>query len=516
MTIFREILSHYGFIVDSKPLEKADKKAKDFDKTLKDLITTLSGAYVVSTIRNFIDSSARIGDELDKTSQQLGLTVRQLQGLRHAAELAGVDNTAFTQSLSHLQQKALEAATGSAEAARIFRRLGIDVRDSNGQIKNADVLIREVATGLQGMSNSTERVGISQQLMGETGRRLLPMLTGGAEAINASAAELDNLGGATQEYVNTSVALTDAKTRWRQVTLGLRSALATAFFPIITKVIMIMTKLGGVLNKMSGFSGYLKIVFTGLGIAATIAARKVIIAWLAAAWPFVLLVAAIGVVSLFIQDLIVMFKGGRSVIGEFFGEIAEWLSGGRIGAAQFANNIGEAIDFVISKFNHLMETIGARGLMSTLWNIRDVLSETGAMRAPETAGRTGGRTTETPPARPAIIRTAETLPTRETIRVTAGVRRVQEEAQRQRRTAGFRPAGPQVAGIGVSPMLPARPAPVSIQVTAPATQSITVNEATDANVTRQMIATELEANNRRQRQMIAEQLVDSRRIEAEQ
>ena len=90
------------------------------------------------------------GDALGKTATQLGLTSDQLQSWQAAAGFAGVEGQKFAQSMRVLQKNTLLAEQGSKQAGDAFKKLGVDVKDSNGQLKTGDQLMREVGVALRG------------------------------------------------------------------------------------------------------------------------------------------------------------------------------------------------------------------------------------------------------------------------------------------------------------------------------------------------------------------------------
>jgi hypothetical protein len=70
-------------------------------------------------------------------------------------------------------------------------------------------------------------------------------------------------------------------------------------------------------------------------------------AWLAAAAPFIALVAGIAVVIAILQDLYVWFKGGDSVLKDLYYSARYWLT----------EKIGEAIDWLSDKFSKIGEAL---------------------------------------------------------------------------------------------------------------------------------------------------------------
>jgi len=314
----RELLARFGIEFDSTQLDKGAGAVEGMFTQLKKLGAALVGGAVVRGFTRFIDGIRETGDELDKTSTQLGLSTGELQSWRFAAELAGVDGNSFSQSLGLLQRNAFEASRGSAAMVDTFARLGVSVTDANGELKDGNTLLTDVAQGLSETENESERVALSLTILGRSGKKLLPMFTQGAEGIARAREEFEALGGGlSQETIDASVELTDEMARFDTALDSVRSTIALLFLPTINKVVQFFTKMAAGFDRMTEGTHVIEIAFVALGVAAGLLAIKMLIAFAAPLALFVLVAVAIGAVVLIVDDLITLFEGGPSVIGEF-------------------------------------------------------------------------------------------------------------------------------------------------------------------------------------------------------
>jgi hypothetical protein len=316
----------------------------------------IGGAAAVAQLTSFVNETIRLGDSLDKTAQQVGLTTQELQAFSHAAELGGVDSAAFANGMGQLQRKAYDASTGLQEAEDSFAALGIEVLDSSGELKTGSQLLNEVADGLQNTENSTTRTALSMELMGRSGRRLLPMLTSGSEGLAQMAGELDELGGgASDQMIQQSVALTDNLTRFRVRLLSIRSALATRFLPVIDRTVR---WLGGFSEKVVDL-----IENSHLLKAAAIAVGAVLVAIgvaTAASWaPIVGVVAAVSVgitvLTLLIDDL--WMTAQDPAADTLTRRFLEWATGAE-NARQIINNLNQAVEDLRNTLSSVAGFIG--------------------------------------------------------------------------------------------------------------------------------------------------------------
>ena len=304
----------------------------------------ISGTVIVYGLNRFIRGLIAAGDEFDKVSQQIGLTTEQFQAYSHAANLAGVNSTEFSNAVGQLQRRANDAAEGSQESADAFRQLGVEVKDSNGNLIEGDELLKRVADGLKNTSNSSLRTALSMELMGRNGRKLLPMLTGGREAVEKMAAELDELGGGlSAEAVRGSVELTDNITRLNLAFMSMKNVVAISVLPQIDFFVQKATDLAVWLADIGKNSQIVNAsVITLAGTLAGIAISTI------ALWaPFAALGAAFLGTVLIIDDILVAMKGGESTIAGFVERLFEWEEGEGL---QFFQNLYWSILRVISAF----------------------------------------------------------------------------------------------------------------------------------------------------------------------
>ena len=168
----REIGLALGINVD-KQGEQAAVGAMD---KIKKAAALAAGAFAAfkgaKIIKGIVDEVRVMADEIGKTSTQLGFGVEALQEFRFAADLAGVSGSEFSDTVKKLQKNAFEAADGNIIFAETFKSLGVNVNDSNGELKSGEQLIIEMADGMAGLDNETERVAIAMRLMGRSGGKL--------------------------------------------------------------------------------------------------------------------------------------------------------------------------------------------------------------------------------------------------------------------------------------------------------------------------------------------------------
>lgn len=138
--------------------------------------------------------SANAGRDVDRLSARAGVSAEAFQRLAYAADSAGVDADGFASVLSDLGEKAVDAATGSKDLQEIFKALRINIRAADGNLKKSDQLLAEVADAFARMEDGSTKTAIALKLFSEEGARLIPVLNGGSNGLQALGDEAQKLG----------------------------------------------------------------------------------------------------------------------------------------------------------------------------------------------------------------------------------------------------------------------------------------------------------------------------------
>ena len=140
----------------------------------------------VAGIAKFGNDVLQLGDKLQKMSEKTGASVPMLDKLRQASNLAGTDFNALTRLFPMLSKNIVQfAEKGTGVAADAFQKLGINVRDSNGQIRASEDVLLDIADKFKTMENGTVKADLAYKLFGaRVGADLIPLLNQGSDAIN--------------------------------------------------------------------------------------------------------------------------------------------------------------------------------------------------------------------------------------------------------------------------------------------------------------------------------------------
>jgi hypothetical protein len=221
-------------------------------------------------------------------------------------------------ALAKLQLRMREARVGSEEARKIFKDLGVEFKDAQGNLRPVTDLFLDIADKIQRTGNDAERTGIIMKVFEEEGRRLGPMLAAGSAGIEGMLRQFRGLGGGiSRDAIQRSVEMTDAFTQMKVAGLSLTSVLATSFLPKMIETINWLTRVASWIREVTENSHILRATAITLGAALAAVGVMTVAAWGPAALTVGLVTAAIVLAALAIDDLWVTVEGGDSVLRDF-------------------------------------------------------------------------------------------------------------------------------------------------------------------------------------------------------
>ena len=201
----------------NRKLKLAQRSLKNFGSEAGEVAAKVAAPFaalagtVGFSIQSAITGFAQAGDGLDKMSQRLGISAVTLQEWSYAATHAGAAPEELEDALKDLSEKIAEVAAGdTGDAAQLFEALGISVKDATGKIRPSSEVFKDVADAIQRNEDPALRTKMAMVLMGDSGRKLIPMLSGGAKGLEDMAKQANELGLVmNQDAVSAAATMTD-------------------------------------------------------------------------------------------------------------------------------------------------------------------------------------------------------------------------------------------------------------------------------------------------------------------
>lgn len=316
------------------------------------------GATLAALAAGAVHSSVALAaqaEQLRDTARESRLTTTELQELRHAGAVSGVGADRMAAGVANLAQnlRNAEMRLGGNGVGGQLRRLGVDLRDGNGQVRATGDIIDDLAVAFERVPSPIRRARIATQLFGESGRRMLDVLHTGPGGLRALREELEQLGGGvTPEATAAAREFTQAQERLGRASDSLRSVIAVGVLPVLTWVTTKAAELGGLFARLTRGTHLVEIAMGALGVTAAAVALATIGAWGPVVAPFVAAAAAIAAVGLVLDDVWTFVEGGDSALGRF---IDSMFGAGT--SAQFARALREEWDLLVGSVERAIAAV---------------------------------------------------------------------------------------------------------------------------------------------------------------
>jgi len=192
--------------------------------------TAIVGAVGAAGLGLLVKSSLDSIDALGKTASKLGVTTQELQKLRFAAELAGISTRTTDMAIQRFTRRLSEAAVDTGEAKNALIELGLNAKELAKLPLEKQML--ELASAFDQVENSGDRVRLAFKLFDSEGVAFINTLEGGRDALQATLAEVDDLGIALSSVTVKGVErANDAFLRLTSLARGVRDSVVGALAP---------------------------------------------------------------------------------------------------------------------------------------------------------------------------------------------------------------------------------------------------------------------------------------------
>lgn len=195
-----EVTGFFGQLSESaritgESFETMHARLSVFSSAINSFSEFLVAGLALEQVGETINRVAESGEQMEKLSQETGLTTEQLSGLKVLAAETGTSFDEFTRLIDKLPSTMQQAATGTGKAAEAFAAMGIRVTGANGQLLPMGQVLDEVSAKLSSYADGTNKTALETDIFGaKIGASLLPMLNElGQIGIQGAIAQSDNL-----------------------------------------------------------------------------------------------------------------------------------------------------------------------------------------------------------------------------------------------------------------------------------------------------------------------------------
>lgn len=192
---------------------------------------------VAGTLMAMAHSGAETADAVGKTAAALGMTTQEYGRLQFAAEQSGVSSEQFMGTISRLNKEIASTKDSTNASATALGKLGVSVKESSGELRPTEEIIKDIADAFKAMPNGAEKSATAIELFGKkAGPRLIPLLNEGRAGIHALGADAEALGLVfTDAQVKIGTDMNDALSRMGRAIKAVRDQIGLMFSPVITQ-----------------------------------------------------------------------------------------------------------------------------------------------------------------------------------------------------------------------------------------------------------------------------------------
>ena len=368
----REILAKFGYETDDSKLVAASKQVDGFATRLNTLAEKVLGGTVQDAFKEWVSDVKESVGEFRGLAKMTGTSNEEMQRWTTAAKLGGSSTEALAAGFRVLQKNAaaaadglggsaegmvdtadgaLEAVLGSKAASEAFKALGVDVKDSSGEMKSATQLMGDVGLEIAKIKSPVERAAVATKLFGRRGTELLPIFAKGEKGLSQLLDKIDELGGGvSEEAIKALAEQGKASKEWDVALLSLKSTVVTQLLPAMTAKIKAFSAVLGYFNRLSKGTNIVKAGLITLGGAMLILKAESIAAGIKTALAWAPTIITFAAIALLLDDLISLFQGGDSAAGRLIDQIFG------IGSAK------KAVETIKDLFGSLTETLSGLGV----------------------------------------------------------------------------------------------------------------------------------------------------------
>lgn len=246
----------------SRIIDEAVKKSTDklsaFERTTSKIGRSMTKAGTVmlgasaavgESILAVGKSTADYAGDMFDMARSTGMGVESFQKIAYAAKMSGIEAEKVTTSFIKFDKMIVDAAGGNKTYMQTFKDLGIQIKDSAGNLRQPNEIFEDVAEIFHNTKDGAAKTALAVELFGKSGAELIPMLNDGKSGLQAFYAEAERMGLVlSAEAIGKGDAFSDQLEQIGQQVKGVKLQLGTALIPALSAA---TEKISKVIDKIT-------------------------------------------------------------------------------------------------------------------------------------------------------------------------------------------------------------------------------------------------------------------------
>lgn len=332
--IVRELEALFTLRTNAQDFNRASSFLDGLAGKAEDVLKGVVGYFALSNLKQLFSETAESIAQVGKSAQFLGITAESFQELSYAAEKSGLSIDTLEDSLKELQIRAVDAKSGTGEAAEAFQALGLKSTDATGRMREPLELLSQVADRLNQLPTQSERIWVVDALFGDQGAEMLKILKDGSVGLNEMRLEAKSLGYVMgSESVDNASRLSRALKRLESSSKITGRSLMEKLFTPFSDLAELFSNLFVSINNTENATGATRVTLMSLVAAiggVIIKLRGVLMPFIASfgllSIKFIAIAGVIFFVIIVLEDLWVALHGGDAVFRDIAQTIGNFCS----------------------------------------------------------------------------------------------------------------------------------------------------------------------------------------------
>lgn len=272
-----------------KEIQKVSKEIGQGLKTAAQVSSVAIGSVVAGSTA-LVMKAGEVADRIDDMSNKIGISRQGFQEWDYLLAQNGANIESLQMGFKSLTNQIVAANSGNKESVKMFKALGISVKDSSGKLKTQEQVFNEVVVALQKMPEGAMKAKYANTLLGRSGSELMPLFNATTEQLERQREEYKKLGiEISDSAIDAGNKFGDSMEKLNSATASVTASLGAELLPVATDllntVIANMPQIKATVTPiLQGIAGAVKflvenmdiLIAVGSGVVATFAAFKTI------------------------------------------------------------------------------------------------------------------------------------------------------------------------------------------------------------------------------------------------
>lgn len=227
--------------------KEAKKLQKQLQKTSKEIGQGLKSAAQVGSVAigsviagstALVIKAGEVADRIEDMSQKIGISRKGFQEWDYLTKQNGANVESLQMGFKALTNQIVAANNGNKESVKMFKALGVSVKDSSGNLKTQEQVFSEIVTALQKMPQEAMKVKYANTLLGRSGLELMPLFNATTEQIERQREEYKKLGiEISDSTIDAGNKFGNSMEKLNSATASVTAALGAKLLPVATDLL---------------------------------------------------------------------------------------------------------------------------------------------------------------------------------------------------------------------------------------------------------------------------------------